>query len=176
MYVDGSGNLVRFHTQSAALLTSVFVASAASGGGYYQVCDRCGDQYVYDWVTMARGEKITASVPCQSQASARQRAGWVPRARRLSTRKPIFYRQLGHSQFHLGMLRNISESGILLESHPRIPEGASLEMIFEMPEEIRGQLNRRVLCGGEVVRSAPAQSGTSLVGIAIAGYRSLLKS
>jgi len=24
-------------------------------GGYYQVCERCGDQYLYDWATMTRG-------------------------------------------------------------------------------------------------------------------------
>ena len=146
------------------------------GGGYYQVCDRCGDQYLYDWVTMARGEKIVVPVLRQSQAGGPQPRLWVPRARRLSVRKPIFYRQLGHSQFHLGMLRNISESGILLESHPRIPEGASIEMILEMPQEITGQANSRVLCRGEVVRSASAKSGTSLIGIAISGYRFLLKS
>jgi PilZ domain len=145
-------------------------------GRYYQVCDRCGDQYLYDWATMTRGEKIIASVPRQPQAGASHSRAWVPRARRLSVRKPIFYRQLDHSQFHLGMLRNISESGILLESHPRIPEGASVEMIFEMPQEITGKANSRVLCRGEVVRSACARSGTSLVGIAISGYRFLLKS
>jgi hypothetical protein len=43
---------------------------------------------------------------------------------------------VGSLQFYLGMLRNISESGILLESYPRISEGARVEMIFEMPQEI----------------------------------------
>src|SRR5437870_2785662 len=145
-------------------------------GGYYQVCDRCGDQYLYDWVTMARGEKIAASIPCHSQAAAPPASAWVPRARRLSIRKPIFYRQLGHAQFHLGMLQNLSESGVLLESHPPLPEGASLEMIFEMPQEITGRPNSRVLCRGEVVRSIFVGSGIPLVGVAISGYRFLLQS
>ena len=145
-------------------------------GGYYQVCDRCGDHYVYDWMTMARGEKIAASVPQQSQAGAPKASAWVLRAPRLSIRKPIFYRQSGHSQFHLGILQNISESGVLLESHPPVPEGASLEMIFEMPQEITGQPNSRVLCRGEVVRSIFVGSGIPLVGVAISGYRFLLQS
>jgi len=145
-------------------------------GGYYQVCDRCGNQYLYDWVTMTRGEKIAASVPQQSQAGAPKASAWVPRAPRLSIRKPIFYRQLGHSQFHLGMLQNLSESGVLLESHPPLPEGANLEMIFEMPQEITGRPNSRVLCRGEVVRSVYAESGIPLVGVAISGYRFLLRS
>jgi hypothetical protein len=54
--------------------------------------------------------------------------------------------------------------------HPSIPDGASLEMIFEMPQEITGQADRRVLCRGEVARSAFAKSGTVLVGVAISGY------
>jgi hypothetical protein len=144
-------------------------------GGYYQVCDRCGDHYLYDWMTMARREKIAASVSQQSQAGEPKAFAWVPRAPRLSIRKPIFYRQLGHSQFRLGMLQNLSESGILLESHPPIPEGASLEMIFEMPQEITGQPNSRVLCRGEVVRCVAAKSGIPLVGVAISGYRFLLQ-
>ena len=124
---------------------------------------------------MARGEKIAASVPQQSQAGAPKASAWVLRAPRLSIRKPIFYRQSGHSQFHLGILQNISESGILLESHPPVPEGASLEMIFEMPQEITGQPNSRVLCRGEVARSVFAKSGIPLVGIAITGYSFLLQ-
>jgi PilZ domain len=69
------------------------------------------------------------------------------------------------------MLQNISESGILLESHPPIPEGASLEMIFEIPQEITGPPNSRVLCRGEVVRCVAAKSGIPLVGVAILRYR-----
>jgi hypothetical protein len=125
---------------------------------------------------MARGEKLTASVHQQSQPGAPKASAWVPRARRLSIRKPIFYRQLGHSQFRLGMIQNISESGILLECHLPVPEGTKLEMIFEMPQEITGQPNRRVLCRGEVVRSAFARSAIPLVGVTISGYRFLLQS
>ena len=138
--------------------------------GYYQVCVRCGDQYPYDWKTMTRGEKITALVCQRSEAGAPKASAWVPRARRLSIRTPIFYRQSGHSQFHLGMIQNISESGVLLECHRPVPEDAKLEMIFEMPQEITGQPNRRVLCQGEVVRSALAKSAVPLVAVAISGY------
>jgi hypothetical protein len=139
-------------------------------GGYYQVCARCGEQYVYDWATLARGEKITASVPQQPQTGAPEPSMRAPRARRLTARKPIFYRQAGHSQYHLAMLQNISESGVLLECHVSVPEGTSLEMIFEMPQEITGQPNSTVLCRGEVVRSVLAESSIPLVGVAISGY------
>jgi hypothetical protein len=139
-------------------------------GDYYQVCARCGEQYVYDWATLARGEKITTSVRQQPQTGASELSVWASRARRITVRKPIFYRQAGHLQYHLAMLQNISESGILLECHPPVPEGTSLEMIFEMPQEISGQPNSTVLCRGEVVRSALAESSIALVGVAISGY------
>src|SRR5947209_2677483 len=140
-----------------------------SEGGHYQICIRCGDQYVYDWETMARrAERITASVP--SRTLAPQPSARVQRTRRFTVSKPIFYRQVNHSQYRLAMLVNISASGLLLECHPSIPEGTSLEMILEMPQEITGQPYRRVLCRGKVARSAFAKSGTPLVGVAISGY------
>jgi hypothetical protein len=143
---------------------------ARSKGGYYQVCVRCGDQYPYDWETLTRGEKIRACARQRSEAGVPKALVWVPRARRLSIRTPIFYRQSGHSQFLLGMIQNISESGVLLECHPPVPEGVKLDMIFEMPQEITGQPNRRVLCRGEVVRTVLAKSAIPLVGVAISGY------
>ncbi len=139
-----------------------------SDGGHYQVCTRCGDQYVYDWETLARAEKITTSG--QSRTLAPQPSARVPRTQRFTVRKVIFYRQVNHSQYHLAALLNISASGLLLECHPSIPEGTSLEMILEMPQEITGQPYRRVLCRGKVARSAFAKSGTPLVGVAISGY------
>jgi hypothetical protein len=139
-----------------------------SEGGHYQVCICCGDQYVFDWGTLARAEKITASG--QSRTLAPQPSARIPRTRRFAVRKPIFYRQVNHSQYHLAMLVNISASGLLLECHPSIPEGTSLEMILRMPQEITGQPYRTVLCQGEVVRSALRESGIALVGVAISDY------
>ncbi len=137
-------------------------------GGHYQVCIRCGDHYVYDWETMARAEKITASV--QSRTLAPQPTARVPRTQRFTVHKPIFYRQVNHSQYHLAAVLNISASGLLLECHTSVPEGTSLEMILEMPQEITGQPYRRVLCRGKVARRAFAKSGTPLVGVAVSGY------
>ncbi len=57
-----------------------------SEGGHYQICIRCGDQYVYDWETMARAERITASVP--SRTLAPQPSARVPRTQRFTVRKP----------------------------------------------------------------------------------------
>ncbi len=139
-----------------------------SEGGHYQICIRCGDQYVYDWETMARAERITASV--LSRTLAPQPSARVQRTRRFTVRKPIFYRQVNRSQYQLAVLVNISASGLLLECRPSIPEGTSLEMILEMPQEITGQPQRIVLCRGEIVRSVLWESGIALVGVAISDY------
>ena len=86
-----------------------------------------------------------------------------------------FLSPVGRLAISFGMLQKLSESGVLLESHPPLPEGASLEMIFEMPQEITGQAYSRVLCRGEVVRSIFEKSGIPLVGVTISGYRFLLE-
>src|SRR5436190_19841524 len=114
-----------------------------SEGGHYQICIRSGDQYVYDWETMARAERITASVP--SRTLAPQPSERVPRTQRLTVRKPMFYRQVNHSQYPLAMLVNISASGLLPECRPFIPGATSLAMSLEMPQEITGQPQRIVL-------------------------------
>jgi len=93
-------------------------------GCHYQICVRCGDQYEYDWETMARAARITAFAA--SRTLAPRPTPHVPRAQRFTVRKPIFYRQVNHYQYRLAMLVNISASGLLLECHPSIPEGASL--------------------------------------------------
>src|SRR5437667_10811454 len=100
-----------------------------SEGGHYQICIRCGDQYVYDWETMARAERITASVP--SRTLAPQPSARVQRTRRFTVRKPIFYRQVNRSQYQLAVLVNLSASGLLLYCVPSNPVGPSLAIIVE---------------------------------------------
>jgi len=131
-------------------------------GGHYQICVRCGDQYEYDRETIARAARITAFAA--SRTLAPRPTPHAPRTQRFTVRKPIFYRQVNHSQYRLAMLVNISASGLLLECHSSIPEGTSLEMILQMPQEITGQPYRTVLCRGEIVRSALGESGIALVG------------
>jgi PilZ domain len=147
-----------------------------SGGGYYQTCARCGNQFEFDWETMARGEKVRKSMPSAQPPSPLPSARvWVPRARRFAACRPIFYRQTGHSQFHLGVLLDMSESGILVECQATIPEGQELEVIFTMPCEITGQLNRNVLSQGVVARVAVSEQGIPLIGIRLSSYRFLGK-
>src|SRR5947208_17045662 len=79
-----------------------------SGGGYCQACARCGDQFVYDWETMARGEKISIPVGRQHQARLPNASMWVPRVSRWSVRKPLFYLALGGYSCPVGMLLDVN--------------------------------------------------------------------
>ena len=69
----------------------------------------------------------------------------------------------------------MSESGILVECQATIPEGQELEVIFTMPCEITGQLNRNVLSQGVVARVAVSEQGIPLIGIRLSSYRFLGK-
>ena len=176
---QGAAHIIRSAVFISKLLRSIFRQPCSHAfswphlhpaGGYYQVCVRCGDLYAYDWGTMVRCKKIAAAVPPESSARLAKPRTWIPPSPRLQVRRPIFYRELGHSQYCLAMVENISKSGILFECQPRLPEGTTVEMILEMPEEISGQPNRQVICRGEVVRTASSAAGTFMVGVLISGY------
>ena len=122
---------------------------------------------------MVRGKNIATEVPPESSATLAKPHTRIPRSPRLQVRRPIFYRELGQSQYGVAMVENISKSGILFECQPTLPEGKTVEMILEMPEEISGQPNKHVICRGEVVRTALSGAGTLMVGVAISGYRFL---
>lgn len=143
-----------------------------STGNYHQTCARCGKQVSFDWKSMARGEKGHIS----GHTSDDSTEVWVAddRAQRFTVRKPIFYRLAETAQFKLGVLLNISESGVLLECQSQISPGQELEMLFEMPLEITGQPNRTVLSKGVVVRIAAPGPGNS-IGVKLSGYRFLSK-
>ena len=145
------------------------------GGGYYQTCARCGKDFAFDWTSMARGEKIARPVSPKAQANPTSLGRMVPRALRFTVRKPIFYRPTGGADFKLGVLLDISKSGVLLECQSQIVRGQALEMLFELPQEITGQPNRTVLSEGVVARIASTEIGSPLIGVRLSGYRFLAK-
>jgi hypothetical protein len=61
------------------------------------------------WIELRKSQHLRHRAHPRPQPSAQ-----VPRARRFTVRKPIFYRQVNHSHYQLAMLVNISASGLLL--------------------------------------------------------------
>jgi hypothetical protein len=126
-----------------------------ANGEYYQVCLLCAAAYQYDWKTMRRGSRVEEALA--DTAAVRRRAGkrqpsWIPRARRLKINGAIRYRGKNLSTWYVGVIQNISQSGVMFHGPQQLPTNALVEMIFEMPEEISGQKNSAVLCQGRLIR------------------------
>jgi len=128
----------------------------ASDGQFYQVCLLCAAEYKYDWTTMRRTERVAHEAP-ESTSSPKRRQQvrkptWVPRARRIKMDAPVRYRVKNLGTWNEGTIANLSQSGVLLLGPQRFPENTLVEMVFEMPEEISGQKNSKVLCQGRIIR------------------------
>lgn len=125
-------------------------------GEFYQVCLLCAAEYKYDWSTMRRTERVSPEAPESSAAPKRRqhvrKPTWVPRARRIKLDAPVRYRVKNLGTWNEGIIENLSQSGVLLCATQHFPENTLIEMVFEMPEEISGQKNSKVLCQGRVIR------------------------
>ena len=127
-------------------------------GANYQVCVHCGAKYSYDWETMRRVALLASQEDEHDghKRSSRRKCGtksaWQPRDRRLRHRVVAQFRISSNYVWIDGMTENISRSGLLFRSPKPIEVGSAIELDFEMPQEITGELNSRVLCEGRVVR------------------------
>ncbi len=124
----------------------------------YQVCVRCGAKYSYDWETMRRVAPLAIQ---EDEAEGRKRGShrkcgtkraWQPRDRRLRHRVAVQFRISTNYVWTDGMTENISRTGMLFRSPKAIEVGSAIELDFEMPQEITGEANSRVMCEGKVVR------------------------
>jgi PilZ domain-containing protein len=70
---------------------------------------------------------------------------------------PVRYRVKNLGTWNEGTIENLSQSGVLLRGGQHFPENTLVEMIFEMPEEISGQKNSKVLCQGRIIRMKNAK-------------------
>lgn len=131
-----------------------------SDGEYYQVCLLCAAEYKYDWSSMRRTERVKhegSDFGSSKRRSHARKPSWVPRARRIKMDTPVRYRVKNLGTWTEGTIRNLSQSGVLVDGGQRFPENTLIEMIFEMPEEISGQKNSKVVCQGRITRMKDAQ-------------------
>jgi len=133
----------------------------AADGQFYQVCLLCAVEYKYDWATMRRTERVSRepgdATPAPKRRQHLQKPTWVPRARRIKMDAPVRYRVKNLGTWNEGTIRNLSQSGVLMRGAQQFPENTLVEMLFEMPEEISGQKNSKVLCQGRIIRMKDAR-------------------
>ncbi len=129
-----------------------------SSGRYYQVCMLCAAEYNYDWKTMRRTERVDSRTPGAPRPSHTREARptWTPRARRLKVELAVRYRAKNMSTWYTGVIDNISQSGVLFHGNHHFPVNTLVDMVFEMPEDISGQKDSRVLCQGRIIRHKSA--------------------
>ena len=108
-------------------------------GNYYQVCVRCGAEYLYDWNAMQRAGRFERELDSAEPLDSKRASSWRPRARRVSVELAVQFRQPGSEEWHSGTIRNVSETGVLIFADGLLPEGAEVELKFLMPKEISGQ-------------------------------------
>ena len=79
-----------------------------------------------------------------------------PRAQRFDIQLRLSYRACGETAWHRGLIKTISCSGLLFLAEQPLKAKTRVEMIFEMPVEVGGEIGAEVECRGEIVRSDPA--------------------
>jgi hypothetical protein len=126
-------------------------------GDNYQVCVHCGAKYSYDWAKMRRvalldNQESKLDVSRNPTRKCGTRKAWIPRERRLRHRVSVLFRVSGNDVWIEGVTENISRSGVLFRSSIPLEVGSSMELIFEMPHELTGDDDARVLCEGSLVR------------------------
>ncbi len=126
-------------------------------GENYQVCVHCGAKYSYDWATMRRvalldHEENDVDTGRKSLRQCGTRKAWTPRERRLRHRVSVLFCISGSNQWIEGMTENISRSGVLLRSPSPLEVGSGMELILEMPHELTGEDDARVVCEGSLLR------------------------
>jgi PilZ domain len=126
-------------------------------GGTYQVCVHCGAKYSYDWTRMRRVAPLKDSEGESDPAkgSIRKcgtRKAWTPRERRLRHRVALLFRVSGGDEWLEGESENVSRSGLLFRAASQLQAGAKVELILDMPKELTGEEDARVVCEAAVVR------------------------
>ncbi|MGC2210791.1 MAG: PilZ domain-containing protein [Candidatus Korobacteraceae bacterium] len=126
-------------------------------GENYQVCVHCGAKYSYDWATMRRVALLESEADAldSGRRSLRQcgtKKAWTPRERRLHHRVDLLFRLAGSDEWIEGVTENISRSGLLFRSASPLEVGSSLELNFEMPHEVTGDVDAQVMCEGSLLR------------------------
>jgi hypothetical protein len=145
-------------------------------GAYYQLCLVCGSKYQYDWKQMRRTARIEEELPSTTRQSHRQpKVSWTPRERRHAHVVPVLYRVNGVGEWLPGTSENLSRSGMLFRADFSVEPGVAVEVELEMPRELTGEAETKVICKAKVARVTHVEATSKipesfLIACAIADY------
>ncbi len=97
------------------------------------------------------------------------------RAPRFSIAMPMRYRMREESEWRDGNIENISRSGVLFRGERFLEVAARVEITFVLPVSVRGEVPAKVICQGQIVRTARSTRAQSFPALAatILNYRFL---
>jgi hypothetical protein len=129
-------------------------------GANYQVCVHCGVKYSYDWAKMRRvapleSQEVDLDASRMSIRKCGTKKAWTPRERRLRHRVSVLFRTSASDEWIEGVTENISRSGLLFRAPRTFEVGSSMELMLEMPRELTGDGDARVVCQGSLLRVEP---------------------
>lgn len=81
----------------------------------------------------------------------------VSRAQRYEIDTMLRYRIKGEKEWRVGVMKNISISGVLLHAANSLPPDTVIEMKFSLPVQLSGESAAEVLCRGSVVRTSKSE-------------------
>lgn len=76
----------------------------------------------------------------------------VPRAPRFRVHLEVQYRISGDLHWHIGVTRNVSQSGVLFGAKRAVGLKMPVKIIFILPGSVAGEPATRVRCDGQTVR------------------------
>jgi PilZ domain len=152
-------------------------------GENYQVCVHCGVKYSYDWAKMRRVAPLDNQPEGELDTSRKSlrkcgtKKAWTPRERRLRHRVSVLFRIPGDDDWTEGVTENVSRAGLLFRASRPLEVGSRIELILEMPHELTGGDDARVVCAGSLVRVEPVpatrekKQASFLMACTIADYK-----
>jgi hypothetical protein len=106
-------------------------------------------------------EVKTVSEPDRNKFAKRADHGHrnkVARAKRYDIGAMMRFRIRGETEWHEGVMKNISNSGVLFRTTYSLSQDAVIEMTFVLPVSLQGESAAEVLCRGSVVRFSESES------------------
>jgi hypothetical protein len=89
----------------------------------------------------------------------------IPRAARLRTDNEILYSEIASLDWHAGMMKNVSDSGLLFVGKHPVRLGEPVEMTFVAPDQVL-HARTRLYCTAVIVRTDGDPSGGAAVQMA----------